>query len=334
MTARLPQSKTQVIKETENLAKGTFTITPLEPGYGITIGNSLRRILHSSIKGYAITHIKIPGILHEYDSIEGILEDVSEIILNLKQVRFKKINDYQDEEINIQIKGNESFNAGDIAKFTSAFEVLNPELTICRIDPSVDLNLTIVLKEGKGYLPAEQNPSENPELGYIPIDAVFAPIKKVAYNVQSVLVGQRTDFEKLVLNIETDGSITAEEALQQSAQTLTRYFSLLFDSKAVIEEQEREEPPSDREFLRMKQLLNTPISDTEIPQRIYKNLTSDSGVTPTLGQIVQLTHKDLMKRRLIGKKSMKDLLQVLESKGLTLGMDVQKYMIKPKFKQE
>lgn len=329
MQVRSSKTKTKVVKEiAENPAKGTFTITPLAPGYGITIGNSLRRILLSSIEGYAITHVKFGSeVLHEFDTIQGVVEDVSEIILNLKQVRFKEIGDYQGEKITIQIKGKETFKAGDIAKFTSAFEILNPNLVICQMDPKVELTLNIVLKKSKGYLPSEDNKTKHNSLGYIAMDAIFTPIKKVTPQVTSTLVGQRTDYERLILEIETDGSITAEDALQQAAHNLTKHFSLLFDEKAITDEPEEEEAPANKEFLRMSQLLATPISSLNLGPRVYNTLLNKGH--KTLADLAELHESKLVAQKGFGKKAIKDIKEVLGSYSLTLGMDVEKYKIKP-----
>ena len=327
MLTRSSKTKTQVIKEiAENPSKGRFTITPLDPGYGITVGNSLRRIIFSSIDGYAITHVKFPsGVMHEFDTIEGVKEDVSNIILNLKAVRVKKINHYQGEKIVIEVRNQKVLKAGDIAKFTNAFEILNPEHVICEMDPSCEFSITIVLKKGRGYMRSEGHRAEHATLGFISIDASFTPIIRVTPQVQTTLVGQRTDYEKLILDIETDGSLTAEEALQQAAQSLTRYFSLLFDEKALVEEPEEEEAPANKEFLRMRQLLNTPLDALELLPRVHGSL--DKKNIKNLADIVELTYSDLMKIRGFGKKSIKQLKELLHAKGLTLGMDVKKYKI-------
>lgn len=327
----MPTSKTKikVIKEIgKNPAQGTFTITPLKPGYATTLGNPLRRVILSFIEGYAITHVKFgEEVLHEFDTIDGVMEDVSEIILNLKQVRFKQIGDYQGEKITIQISGQETFQAGDITGFTSVFEILNPDLVICRMDPSVALNLNIILKKGKGYLPAENNKTKHNQLGYIPIDAIFSPIKNVKWEKTTTLVGERTDYEKLIIDIETDGSISAEEALQQAAHDITKHFSLLYNDQSMTDELEEEEMPANKEFLRMRQLLSTSISSLNLGPRVYNTLLNKGH--KTLADLASLNETKLVAQKGFGKKAIQDIKSVLGSKGLTLGMDVQKYKVEP-----
>lgn len=322
-------NKTKVIKEiAENPAKATFTMTPLAPGYGITIGNSLRRILHSTIEGFAITHVRFDAeVKHEFDTIEGVVQEVSEIILNFKQVRFKQKGEYQGEKITIQIKGQDKFLAKDIEHFTNSFEILNPNLVICELDPKKELNIDIVLKKSKGYLPAEENKTKHNALGYIPIDAIFTPIKKVKPNVTTILVGQRTDYEKLILEIETDGSIDAEDALQQAAHNLTKHFSLLYDENAITDEVEEEEVPANKEFLRMRQLLNTSISALNLGPRVYNTLLNKGH--KNLADLASLNESKLVAQKGFGKKAIQDIKTVLASKGLTLGMDVEKYKVEP-----
>ncbi|MEM7361509.1 MAG: DNA-directed RNA polymerase subunit alpha [Bacteroidota bacterium] len=321
-------SKTKVIKEIENSAKGIFTMTPLAPGYGITIGNSLRRILHSSIEGFAITHVRFDNeVQHEFDTIEGVVQEVSEIILNLKQVRFKQKGEYQGEKITIQIKGKDKFLAKDIEQFANSFEILNPDLVICELDPKKELNLDIVLKKSKGYLRAEDNKTKHNALGYIAMDAVFSPIKRVNPKVTTTLVGQRTDYERLTIEIETDGSINAEDALQQAAHNLTKHFSLLYDEKAITEEVEEEEVPANKEFLRMRQLLNTSIGSLDLGPRVYNTLLNKG--YKNLADLASLNESKLVAQKGFGKKAIQDIKSVLASKGLTLGMDAEKYKVEP-----
>lgn len=323
-------TKIKVVKEIgENPSKGTFIIRPLEPGYATTLGNALRRVLlHSFIEGYAITHVKfITGVMHEFDTIEGVVEDVSQIIMNLKQVRFKQIGEYQGEKIPLQISGQNTFKAGDIARFTSSFEILNPDLAICTMESNVELNINIVLKKGKGYLPSEKNKTKHNALGYIPIDAIFTPIKNVKWEKTTTLVGERTDYEKLILEIETDGSLTAEEALQQAAHNITKHFALLYDEKAITDEVEEEEVPANKEFLRMRQLLNMPISSLTLGPRVYNTLLNKGH--KTLADLASLNETKLVAQKGFGKKAIQDIKSVLASKGLTLGMDVQKYKVDP-----
>ena len=327
MSSRKP--KTKIIKEIDkNPAIGTFTITPLEPGYAPTMGNSLRRVLLSSIEGYAITHVKFNAeVLHEFDTIKGVVQDVSEIILNLKQVRFRQRDEYQGGKITIEINGQETFKAGDIANFTNAFDILNPDLVICQMDPGVKISLNIVLKKGKGYQPSERNKTKHNELGYIPIDAIFTPIKNVQWEKSTTLVGERTDYEKLTINIITDGSISAENALQQAAHNLTKHFALLYDEDVITDQPEQEEMPANKEFLHMKQQLNTPIESLPLSQRVCNTLL-DKGLE-TLGDVAALQETKLVAQKGFGKKAIQDIKAVLASKNLTLGMNVEKYKIEP-----
>lgn len=323
LTFQMPE---KVVMEKADDFHGTFTFKPLEKGYGVTIGNALRRILLSSLEGYAITGIKIPGILHEFSTIEGVVEDVAEIILNLKQVRLKKVGESLDGKITVNIKKQTQFKAGDISRFTSAFEILNPELVICNLDESAHFEMELTIEKGRGYLPAEENKPNEQVFGYIPIDAIFTPIKNVKYSVENTRVEQKTDYEKLVIEIQTDGSIHPEKALEEAAHILIKHFALFSDKSMEIETiREAEVEQVDEEMLHMRKLLKTSLHDLDLSVRAY-NCLKAAGVK-TLGDLVQLEISDMMKFRNFGKKSLAELEQLVAEKGLTFGMDLSKYKL-------
>jgi len=305
---------------------GLFTFKPLEKGYGVTIGNALRRILLSSLEGYAITGIKVPGVLHEFSTIEGVVEDVSEIILNLKMVRFKKISDTVDNKINVSLKGHKFLTAGDLSKFTSSFEILNPDLVICNLDEKADLQIELVIEKGRGYLPAEENKPTEQVFGYIPIDAVFTPIINVKFSVENTRVEQKTDYEMLVLDIQTDGSIHPEVALKGAANILIQHFMLFSDQTMILEAESSGEPEAvDEEMLHMRKLLKTQLNDLDLSVRAYNCLKAAD--VKTLGDLVRLEISDMMKFRNFGKKSLAELEQLVQEKNLTFGMDLSKYKL-------
>ena len=305
---------------------GLFTFKPLEPGFGVTIGNALRRILLSSLEGYAITGIKVPGILHEFTTIEGVVEDVSEIILNLKMVRFKKISDSVDSKIVIPVKGQNQFTAGDISNFTSTFEILNPELIICTVDENADFEIELTIEKGRGYVPADENKPTEQIFGYIPIDAIFTPIKNVKYNLENTRVEQKTDYEQLVLDIETDGSVHPENALKGAANILIQHFMLFSDQTMILESADLREPEAvDEEMLHMRKLLKTPLNDLDLSVRAYNCLKAAD--VRSLGDLVRLEISDMMKFRNFGKKSLAELEQLVAEKNLTFGMDLSKYKL-------
>ena len=305
---------------------GLFTFKPLEPGFGVTIGNALRRILLSSLEGYAITGIKVPGVLHEFSTVEGVVEDVSEIILNLKMVRFKKVSDGMDNKIVIPIKGQTKFTAGDISSFTSSFEILNPELIICNLDDSADLEIELTIEKGRGYVPAEENKPTEQIFGYIPIDAIFTPIKNVKYYIENTRVEQKTDYEQLVIDIETDGSIHPENALKGAANILIQHFMLFSDQTIILESADLREPEAvDEEMLHMRKLLKTPLNDLDLSVRAYNCLKAAD--VRSLGDLVRLEISDMMKFRNFGKKSLAELEQLVAEKNLTFGMDLSKYKL-------
>lgn len=323
LTFQMPE---KVTMEKADDFHGLFTFKPLEPGFGVTIGNALRRILLSSLEGYAITGIKVPGVLHEFSTVEGVVEDISEIILNLKMVRFKKISDTVDSKIVIPVNGKSQFTAGDIANYTSTFEVLNPELVICNLDESADVEFELTIEKGRGYVPAEENRPTEQIFGYIPIDAIFTPIKNVKYNLENTRVEQKTDYEQLVIDIETDGSIHPENALKGAANILIQHFMLFSDQTMILESADLREPEAvDEEMLHMRKLLKTALNDLDLSVRAYNCLKAAD--VRSLGDLVRLEISDMMKFRNFGKKSLAELEQLVAEKNLTFGMDLSKYKL-------
>lgn len=320
------QMPEKVVMEKADDFHGLFTFKPLEKGYGVTIGNALRRILLSSLEGYAVTGIKIPSVLHEFSTVEGVKEDVAEVILNLKQVRFKKISDVTDNKVTVPIKGKTELKAGDIMDYTTSFEVLNPELIICTLDESADFEIELNIEKGRGYVPAEENKPSEQIFGYIPIDAIFTPIKNVKYSVENTRVEQKTDYEMLILDIETDGSIHPEVALKGAANILIQHFMLFSDQTMILETADSKEPDTvDEEMLHMRKLLKTPLSDLDLSVRAYNCLKAAD--VRSLGDLVKLEISDMMKFRNFGKKSLAELEQLVAEKNLTFGMDLSKYKL-------
>ncbi|MBI9056422.1 MAG: DNA-directed RNA polymerase subunit alpha [Labilibaculum sp.] len=306
---------------------GKFEFRPLEPGYGITIGNALRRILLSSLEGFAITTIKIQGVDHEFSTIPGVIEDVTEMILNLKQVRFKqKVEEVDSELVTITISDQETFTAGDINKFLTGFEVLNPELVICKMDSSAKLQMDLTINKGRGYVPSVENKPVDVEFGVIPIDSIFTPIKNVKYAVENYRVEQKTDYEKLVFEITTDGSIHPKEALKEAAKVLIYHFMLFSDEKITLDSDEKfANEEFDEEVLHMRQLLKTKLVDMDLSVRALNCLKAAD--VDTLGDLVQFNRNDLLKFRNFGKKSLTELDDLLVSLNLTFGMDISKYKL-------
>jgi len=306
---------------------GKFEFRPLEPGYGITIGNALRRILLSSLEGYAITTVKIDKVDHEFATIKGVMEDVTEIILNLKQIRFKReVEDFDSEKVSISISGQDTFTAGDINKFMTGFRVLNPELIICRMEPEVKLQMDITLNKGRGYVPSAENKPIDAEFGVIPIDSIFTPIKNVKYAVENYRVEQKTDYEKLVFEITTDGSIHPKDALKEAAKILIYHFMLFSDEKITIDSDEKfANEEFDEEVLHMRQLLKTKLVDMDLSVRALNCLKAAD--VETLGELVTYNRNDLLKFRNFGKKSLTELDDLLVSLNLTFGMDISKYKL-------
>ena len=321
------QKPEKVIMLEADAFQGKFEFRPLEPGYGITIGNALRRILLSSLEGFAITSIKIEGVDHEYSTIPGVIDDVTNIILNLKQIRFKQIvEDIENEKVTITVSGATSFKAGDIGKYFTGFEVLNPKLVICELDPSASFQIDITVNKGRGYAPSEENKTANQEIGVIPIDAIFTPIRNVKYAIENYRVEQVTDYEKLVLDISTDGSIHPKDALKEAAKILIHHFMLFSDEKISLEVTEGEGSDEfDEEILHMRQLLKTKLTDLELSVRALNCLKAAD--VETLGQLAGYNKHDLLKFRNFGKKSLTELDEKLESLNLSFGMDIAKYKL-------
>jgi DNA-directed RNA polymerase subunit alpha len=307
--------------------KGQFEFRPLEPGFGITIGNALRRILLSSLEGYAITSFKMEGVDHEFSTVKGIVEDVTEMILNMKQVRFKQqIEDTDNERVLVNISGQETLTAGDLGKFTSAFQVLNPDHVICHMDKKVKINMEINVGKGRGYVPAEENKEEGAPVGTIAIDSIFTPIRNVKYFIENYRVEQKTDYEKLVLDIDCDGSITPKDALQEAAKILIHHFMLFSDEKITLESEEKAETEEfDETSLHMRQLLKTKLVDMDLSVRALNCLKAAD--IESLGDLVSYNKNDLLKFRNFGKKSLTELEDLVENKGLSFGMNVSKYKL-------
>lgn len=321
------QKPDKVIMLDSDDKSGKFEFRPLEPGYGITVGNAIRRILLSSLEGYAITTVKFEGVEHEFSSITGVVEDVTAIILNLKQVRFKQlIEDVDNEKIVVSITGQEVFTAGDLNRYLSGFEVLNPDLEICHMESSVELQVEITINKGRGYVPAEENKPLDAEFGLIPVDAIFTPIKNVKYAVENYRVEQKTDYEKLVLEIDTDGSIAPKEALKEAAKILIYHFMLFSDEKITLDaDSESSNEEFDEEVLHMRQLLKTKLVDLDLSVRALNCLKAAE--VETLGDLVKFNKSDLLKFRNFGKKSLTELDELLENMGLNFGMDIVKYKL-------
>lgn len=321
------QKPDKVIMIQSDTHEGQFEFRPLEPGYGITIGNALRRILLSSLEGYAISSIKVESVDHEFSTIKGVIEDMTEIILNLKQVRFKRqIEDTDTETIMVSISGQDMFTAGDIGKFATSFQVLNPDLVICNMDPSVKLNMQITVIKGRGYVPAEENKLTNVSFGTVFIDSIFTPIKNVKFGVENFRVEQKTDYEKLVLEIRTDGSISPKDALQESAKILIHHFMLFSDERITLDSEIKSETEEfDESSLHMRQLLKTRLVDMDLSVRALNCLKAAD--VDTLGELVSYNKNDLLKFRNFGKKSLTELEELVDSKGLHFGMNVAKYKL-------
>ena len=306
---------------------GKFEFRPLEPGYGITIGNALRRILLSSLEGFAITSVKIEGVEHEFSTIKGVVEDVTEMILNLKQVRFKRqVEDASSEKFTVNISGKDQFKAGDMADSLSNFQVMNPDVVVCNMETSVNLVMELTIEKGRGYVPAEENKGLNPVVGVVAVDSIFTPIKNVTFHVENYRVEQKTDYEKLVIEILTDGSITPKEALKEAARILILHFMLFSNEKITID---TEEKASSEEFdetsLHMRQLLKTKLVDLDLSVRALNCLKAAD--VETLADLVSLNKHDLLKFRNFGKKSLTELEELIKSKNLSFGMNLSKYKL-------
>ena len=307
--------------------EGKFEFRPLEPGYGLTVGNALRRVLLSSLEGFAITSVKMDSVEHEFSTIPGVVEDVTEIILNLKQVRFKRqIDEVDNESVSISISGQDKITAGDFQKFISGFQVLNSDLVICNLDPKVTINMELTLEKGRGYVPAEENKKASAAVGTIFTDSIYTPIKNVKYSVENFRVEQKTDYEKLVFEILTDGSIHPKDALTEAAKTLIHHFLLFSDERITLEADEIAQAETyDEESLHMRQLLKTKLIDMDLSVRALNCLKAAE--VETLGDLVSYNKNDLMKFRNFGKKSLTELDELVALKGLTFGMNLTKYKL-------
>ena len=306
---------------------GRFEFRPLEPGFGITVGNALRRILLSSLEGFAITSVRIDGVDHEYSTIKGVMEDMTELILNLKQVRFKRqIEDTDSETVTVSVKGKKSLTAGDLGKFTSAFQVINSDLVLCRMENDVELKMELTIGKGRGYVQANDNVRTDAPIGTISLDSIFTPIRNVKYSIENFRVEQRIDYEKLIIELDCDGSITPKDALQEAAKILIHHFMLFSDERISLgtdEQQETEE--FDESSLHMRQLLKTKLSDMDLSVRALNCLKAAD--IETLGDLVAFNKNDLLKFRNFGKKSLTELEELVEIKNLAFGMDVSKYKL-------
>ena len=306
---------------------GRFEFRPLEPGFGVTVGNALRRILLSSLEGFAITSVRIDGVDHEYSTIKGVMEDMTELILNLKQVRFKRqIEDTDSETVTVSVKGKTSLTAGDLGKFTSAFQVINSDLVLCRMEKGVELKMELTIGKGRGYVQANENVRTDAPLGTISLDSIFTPIRNVKYSIENFRVEQRIDYEKLIIELDCDGSITPKDALQEAAKILIHHFMLFSDERISLgtdEQQETEE--FDESSLHMRQLLKTKLADMDLSVRALNCLKAAD--IETLGDLVAFNKNDLLKFRNFGKKSLTELEELVEIKNLAFGMDVSKYKL-------
>jgi DNA-directed RNA polymerase subunit alpha len=306
---------------------GKFEFRPREPGYGLTVGNALRRVLLSSLEGFAITSVRIEGVEHEFSTINGVVEDVTEIILNLKQVRFKRqIEEVDNESVSISISDQEKITAGDFQKFISGFQILNTDLVICNLNPKMNLSMEVTIDKGRGYVPAEENKKTSAALGTIFTDSIYTPIKNVKYRVENFRVEQKTDYEKLVFEIITDGSINPQDALTQAAKILIHHFMLFSDERITLEADEIAQTETyDEESLHMRQLLKTRLVDMDLSVRALNCLKAAE--VDTLGDLVSFNKNDLMKFRNFGKKSLTELEELVCAKSLSFGMDLSKYKL-------
>jgi DNA-directed RNA polymerase subunit alpha len=322
------QKPEKIALQKSNDFEAQFEFRPLEPGYGVTIGNALRRVLLSSLEGYAIIGIKIEGVDHEFNTLKGVTEDVTEIILNLKQVRFKKIVDTEvsTEKIQLSIKGKSEFKAGLIEKATSSFQIMNPELYICTLDPATKMDIELTIAKGRGYVPAEENEPKESVHGYIAIDAIYTPIKNVKYSIENTRVEQKTDYEKLVMDVTTDGTIHPEEAVKQASRILIQHLMIITDENISFDTKgEEKEDVVDEQTLQLRKVLKTPLEDLELSVRAFNCLKAAK--INSLSELVQYTQEELMKFRNFGQKSLAEIEQVLHDRGLRFGMELSKMRI-------
>ena len=321
------QKPDKVIMIDSDEFEGKFEFRPLEPGYGLTVGNALRRVMLASLEGFAITSVRIDKVDHEFSTLPGVVEDVTEMILNFKQVRFKQqIDSVDSESVSVAISGQKQLTAGDLQKFISGFQVLNPELVVCNMDESVQLNFEFTIEKGRGYVPAEENKKATAPIGTIAIDSIYTPIKNVKYTIENFRVEQKTDYEKLIFEIITDGSIHPKDALTEAAKTLIHHFMLFSDERITLEADEIAETETyDEESLHMRQLLKTKLIDMDLSVRALNCLKAAE--VDTLGDLVSFNKSDLMKFRNFGKKSLTELEELVVAKGLNFGMELAKYKL-------
>ena len=317
------QKPDKIILQKANDFEALFEFRPLEPGYGVTIGNALRRVLLNSLEGYAIIGVKIEGVDHEFATMKGISEDVVEIFLNLKQIRFKKAVEHEvaNEKIMLSIKNRTEFTAGMISEGTHSFQIMNPDLLICTLDSSARMDIELTIGKGRGYVPAEDNKPKDAPLGYIPIDAIFTPIKNVKYTIENTRVEQRTDFEKLIMEVSTDGTIHPEEAVKQASRILIQHLMIITDENITFDnKEEKKEDLVDEQTLQLRKVLKTPLEDLDLSVRAFNCLKAAK--INSLSELVQYEQEDLMKFRNFGQKSMAEIEQVLTERGLHFGMDL------------
>jgi len=319
------QKPDKIVLQKANDFEAQFEFRPLEPGYAVTVGNALRRVLLSSLEGYAIVGIRIEGVEHEFATIKGVTEDVTEIILNLKQVRFKRTVDHDvtNEKITLHIKGRTEFNAGLIQENTQSFQIMNPDLLICTMDASSKLDIELTIGKGRGYVPAEDNKQKDAPLGYIAIDSIYTPIKNVKYTVENTRVEQRTDYEKLIMEVATDGTIHPEEAVKQASRILIQHLMIITDETITFDnKEEKKEDLVDEQTLQLRKVLKTPLEDLDLSVRAFNCLKAAK--INSLSELVQYEQEDLMKFRNFGQKSLAEIEQVLGERGLHFGMDLSK----------
>ncbi len=323
------QKPEKIVMQKSNDFEGLFEFKPLEPGFGQTIGNSLRRVLLSSLEGYAISAVRIAGVDHEFGTIRGVVEDVVEIILNLKQIRLKQLlsdDDVREEKIYLTITGKEEFRASEIEEHTNVFKVMNPDLLICTMEPFVNLEVELTITKGRGYVPADENLPKDAPIGVIPVDAIYTPIKNVAYFIDNTRVGQRTDYERLTIEVKTDGTIHPEDAIKEASRILIQHLMLITDENITFDDvSTREDTIVDEHILHMRKLLKTSLEDLDLSVRAYNCLKAAK--INTLAELVRYDTHELLKFRNFGKKSLVEIEELLQEKGLTFGMDLSKYKL-------
>ena len=323
------QKPDKIVMQKADDFEGIFEFKPLEPGFGQTVGNSLRRVLLSSLDGFAISAVRIAGVDHEFASIRGVVEDIVDIVLNLKQVRLKQLiqdEDITNEKIYLTINGKEEFHAGDIEEHTNVFKIMNPDLLICQMEPTVNLEMELTISKGRGYVPADDNLPKDAPIGVIPIDAIFTPIKNVAYTVENTRVGQCTDYEKLTITVKTDGTIHPEDAIKEASRILIQHLMLITDENITFDDAtSRQDDIVDEHILHMRKLLKTSLEDLDLSVRAYNCLKAAK--INTLAELVRYDTHELLKFRNFGKKSLVEIEELLQDKGLTFGMDLSKYKL-------